>query len=173
MHWFGLLLTAMQGPLPTTNEPLLGWTRAVVLATGIATGLATGFGFRPCSGLAISLSLGTSALGLAPALVPALDLDLGQVLAQPPLALEMVQVLATGTTVPRDRIKPSQCWLLYLHLTPSTLLIRDALRYEKSFESVDLQLHLFPRTYSFLPIAPFITSYLLSPEYRILYQVYK
>jgi len=51
MHWFGLLLTAMQGPLPTTNEPLLGWTRAVVLTTGIATGLATGFGFRPCSGI--------------------------------------------------------------------------------------------------------------------------
>ena len=75
----------------------------------------------------------------------------------------MVQALATGTTVSQDRIKPSQRWLLYLHFAPSTLLRRDSLHYEKSFESVDLQLHL-PRTYFFFSKAPFIASCLLSPE---------
>ena len=73
----------------------------------------------------------------------------------------MVQALATGTTVSgSDKPSSGGSRTLTLHLAPC---LGDALHYEKSFESVDLQLHL-PRTYSFLPIAPSITSYLLSPR---------
>ena len=133
-----------------------------------------GSGFRPMLwDWPFPLSLGTSAIDSDPSLIsaPALVLASPDFLAKGGsrpvpwcvLALEMVQMLATGTTVPQDRIKPSQRWLSYPHFAPSTLLRRDALHYEKSFESVDLQLHL-PRTYSFLPIAPSITSYLLSPR---------
>ncbi|CAX40270.1 conserved hypothetical protein [Candida dubliniensis CD36] len=61
----------------------------------------------------------------------------------------MVEVLATGTTVPQDRIKSSQRWLSYLHFVPNASLMRDASHYEKSFKSVDHQQHL-PRTYFFL-----------------------
>ena len=55
---------------------------------------------------------------------------------EPVLALEIVQVLVAGTTVPKtDSTAPAVA--LVLRLAPNALLRRDALYYQKSFESVD------------------------------------